>query len=133
MLPCRLPARLLNEGCLLLLAVDGREESFVPCLNLDLGAPADADRLASRSNELDERPVSGVGALPLTLLLLLCLLFLLLTLLVGNGGNAQSWLSSSGEGGRLIAGNGVDDLRGGCKNGDLLPAPGLTGDCPIEP
>lgn len=28
---------------------------------------------------------------------------------------------------------GADALRAGCKNGDLLPAPGLTGDCPIEP
>lgn len=60
MLPCRLPLRLLSEGCLLLLAVDGREESFVPFLNLDLDAPTDADRLDSLSNELEERLASGV-------------------------------------------------------------------------
>lgn len=28
---------------------------------------------------------------------------------------------------------GAEALRGGCRKGDLLPAPGLTGDCPMEP
>lgn len=28
---------------------------------------------------------------------------------------------------------GADALRGGCKNGERLPAPGLIGDCPKEP
>lgn len=95
-LPLRLPARLLIEGCLLLLAVDGLEESFVPCLSLDRGAPSEAERLASLSKEVEELPPSGVRVLPLRLLfrllvpLLLLVLVLLLTLFVGNGGKAQS-------------------------------------------
>lgn len=92
MLPCLLPPLLLIDGCLLLLAVDGREESFVPCLILDRGAPTEAERLASRSKDLEERPASGVFDLSLILFFLLLLPppFLLLGLFVGNGGNAQS-------------------------------------------
>lgn len=92
MLPCRLPARLpirlLSEGRRLLFAVEGLEESPVPCLNLNLGAPTDAERFASCSNDFDDWLASGVLVLPLPA----CfeLLFLLLFLFDGKGGNAQS-------------------------------------------
>lgn len=84
MLPCLLPARLLSDGCRLLLAVDGLEESSVPWRILDLGAPAEAERFPSCLNDLrlcasDIRPFTSCRD---------CSFFFVL--LDGNGGNAQS-------------------------------------------
>jgi len=84
MLPCRLPAPLLSEGCRLLAAVEGLEESPVPWRTLGLFAPAEAERFLSCSNTLrlcasDIRPLGLVRG---------CSFFF--DLLVGNGGNGQS-------------------------------------------
>lgn len=45
-LPCRLSDRLLTDGWRLLLAVEGLDESPVPCLILEC-APTEAERIQS--------------------------------------------------------------------------------------
>lgn len=52
-------------------------------------------------------------------------------LLVGNGGKAQSWLNSSGEGGLRMGG--AVAFREGCGRGERLPVPGLMGEAVAEP
>ena len=122
MLPCRLPALLLNEAWRLLLAVDGREESPVPCLSRDRGAPTEAERILSFSNDL-ELDASGVLVRPRA-----CrLVSFFLGLFDGKGGKAQSWLSSSGDGGRR---RGAEALRGGWRKPDR--ARGLMGEAAAE-
>jgi len=83
-LPCLLPARLLSDGCRLLLAVDGREESSVPGRIIVLDAPTEAERFLSCPNDL---------RLCTSEVRLLTLFFddsFFFALLDGKGGNAQS-------------------------------------------
>ena len=77
-----------NDGRLLLAAVEGREDSAVPCRR-GLEDPTDADLLASRSKERTEFVPSGVLVLPL-LESLRDASFALALADVGNGGKAQS-------------------------------------------
>ena len=85
MLPCLLPARLLKDVCLLLFAVEGLEESAVPCLERDLGAPTEAERdlCCSKDLEFFESPV-------FVLSFVFFVESFFFDLLVGKGGNAQS-------------------------------------------
>lgn len=85
MLPFLLPARLLIDACRLLLAVEGLEESAVPCLDRDLGAPTEAERdlCCSKALELFVSPV-------FVLSFVLFVVSFFFVLLVGKGGKAQS-------------------------------------------
>lgn len=83
-LPCLLPARLLSDGCRLLLAVDGREESSVPGRILVLDAPTEAERFLSCPNDLR---LCTSEIRPLALFFDDSFFFALLD---GKGGNAQS-------------------------------------------
>jgi len=104
-LPFLLPAQLFTDGRRLLLAVDGVHESAVSRRTFDIGAPSDMERFASCPNEFVRSDVRDLPLEPR-----FCETFVF-RLLVGNGGKAQSWLRSSGDGGRLIGS--PDIFRGG--------------------
>jgi len=124
-LPFLLPAELFTDGRRLLLAVDDVHESAVSRRTFDSGAPSDVERFASCPNEFVQSDVRDLPLVPR-----FCEAFVF-CLLVGNGGNAQSWLKSSGEGGRRIGS--PDTFRGGRVKGNLLPEYRLTGEAATDP
>lgn len=117
-LTLRLIGTPLTDGCLLLFAVEHRDESVVPCRVRDRYVLTDVERLY----DLLYIELSDVVALPRNDSFFDASMFF--TLVVGNTGNAQSCINGSGDGDPCCA----EVLRRGILRGDRSVQTALAGD-----